>query len=192
MSDGHYLAMKGMLDGKDDRTLIVNIFGGPGSGKSIITSSVFSELKWQHITAEMALEYVKDEVWEENRNAISNQLFIFGNQHQRIHRLIDKVDVIMVDSPLLLTILYDPEQNEHLKDYVLEKFNKYRNLNIFIERNDEEYETKGRYHSLEESKQKDQEILRLLTDNDIRYFKYPMEKESVKKITKQVTLLLQQ
>jgi DNA replication protein DnaC len=190
MSDGHYLAMKGISNKKDNRTLVVNIFGGPGSGKSILCASTFSELKWKHITAEMALEYVKDEVWEENRNAISNQLFIFGNQHQRIHRLLDKVDVIIVDSPLLLSILYDKEKNENFKNYIIEKFNSYRNLNIFLDRNNEEFETKGRLHNLEQSIEKDNEMLQILEDNNINYFKYKMEKKSIDKLVEHIISLL--
>jgi nicotinamide riboside kinase len=164
--------------------LIVNVFGGPGSGKSIIVAHVFAKLKWQHFSAEMALEYVKDEVWEENSNAISNQLFILGNQHQRLHRLLDKVDIILVDSPLLLSIHYDIEKNEYFKNYVLDKFNQYNNLNIFLERNSDEYETKGRLQLLPQAKHIDDDLKELLNKNDIKYITYKMEKKTVKKLTK--------
>jgi adenylate kinase family enzyme len=169
--------------GKYKPTLIVNMFGGPGSGKSIICANVFSELKWQHITAEMALEYVKEEVWENNTNAISNQLFILGNQHQRIKRLIDQVDVVIVDSPLLLSILYNPEENENFNNYVVEVFNKFRNLNIFVERNGDEYEQKGRLQNLTQAKQKDIEMKNLLNRYNIDFQTFKMEKESVFKIS---------
>jgi dephospho-CoA kinase len=165
-----------------NKPLIVNIYGGPGSGKSIICANVFSELKWKHITAEMALEYVKEEVWEENYSAIYNQLFILGNQHQRIHRLIDKVDVILIDSPLLLSIHYDKTKNDNFKNYVLDIYNQYNNLNIFIERNDSEFEIKGRYHDLNQSKQIDLELKELLEENNFKYHSFKMEKESVNKI----------
>jgi nicotinamide riboside kinase len=182
MSDGHYMAMKGLGNKKDERTLIVNIYGGPGSGKSIMCANVFSELKWKHITAEMALEYVKEEVWEENYSAIYNQLFILGNQHQRIHRLLDKVDVILIDSPLLLSIHYDRTKNENFKKYVLDIYNSYRNINIFIDRNDVEFETKGRYHDLEQSKEIDFELKKLLNENNFDFHGFKMDKDSIQKI----------
>lgn len=170
--DGHYNAMKGL---NKKQTLIVNIFGGPGSGKSIVCANVFSELKWNHYSAEMALEYVKDEVWEENYNAISNQLFIFGNQHQRIHRLMDKVDIIIVDSPLLLSFLYDKENNVNFRNFVLDKFNSYRNINFFIKRCEEEYEYKGRMHNLDQAKKIDKKIFDILNNNNIDYHTVEMK-----------------
>lgn len=170
----------------DKRTLVVNIFGGPGSGKSNISANIFSELKWKHILAELALEYVKEEVWENNENAISNQLFLLGNQYQRIHRLLNKVDVIITDSPILLSILYNKDNNKNFNNYVLDKFNEHRNLNIFLERNDVEFESKGRIHNLKESKNMDNKIIKLLDDNNIEYKSFVMNKDSVKKIVYEI------
>lgn len=179
MSDGITDAFKN-LNLKE--TLIVNIFGGPGSGKSIICANLFTELKWEHYSAEMALEYVKDEVWEQNSNAISNQLFILGNQHQRLYRLQDKVDIIIVDSPLLLSINYDKEKNKLFEKYVVEKFKEYKNLNIFLERNGKEYETKGRLHNLKEALKEDEKIKKLLIKHNVKFVNMKMEKNEVKRI----------
>jgi nicotinamide riboside kinase len=179
MSDGITEAYK---KSKSKETLIVNIFGGPGSGKSIMCADLFSKLKWQHYSAEMAMEYVKDEVWEENSNAISNQLFILGNQHQRLYRLLNKVDVIIVDSPILISIIYDKENNNLFEQYVVEKFKNYRNFNIYIERNNEEYENNGRLHTLREAIKKDKEIKNLLLKHNIDFISMKMDKNETNKI----------
>ena len=46
--------------------LVINLFGGPGCGKSTIAALLFGKLKQNGINCEMALEYAKDKVWEES------------------------------------------------------------------------------------------------------------------------------
>ena len=45
--------------------IVVNLFAGPGSGKSTTCAGVFAKLKLAGVNCEMALEYAKDKVWEE-------------------------------------------------------------------------------------------------------------------------------
>lgn len=69
-------------------TKIINIFGGPGVGKSGIAAGVFSKMKANHIQVEFAAEVAKDYVWEERFNVLKNdQLAIFAKSHRRIDRL---------------------------------------------------------------------------------------------------------
>ena len=46
-------------------TLIVSFYGGPGIGKSTMSSRVFSELKSMNYEVELATEYAKDLTWQE-------------------------------------------------------------------------------------------------------------------------------
>lgn len=39
---------------------VINLFAGPGSGKSTTCAGVFSKLKLAGVNCEMALEYAKD------------------------------------------------------------------------------------------------------------------------------------
>lgn len=41
---------------------VINLFAGPGSGKSTTCAGVFNKLKLAGINCEMALEYAKDKV----------------------------------------------------------------------------------------------------------------------------------
>lgn len=45
-------------------TLYVNLYGGPGTGKSTGASYIFSKLKLAGVEAELVTEYAKDLVWE--------------------------------------------------------------------------------------------------------------------------------
>ena len=103
------------------KTLVINLFGGPGVGKSTMCASIFSKLKILGFECEMATEYVKDIVWEESFKKLENQIYIFGKQHARVHRLLNKVDIVITDSPLLKSRVYDQDNNLALKNLVLFK-----------------------------------------------------------------------
>lgn len=149
-------------------TIIVNLYGGPGSGKSTTCAGVFERLKLRNINCEMATEYAKDKVWEESFKTLDDQIYVFGKQLHKINRLIGKVDVVITDSPLLFSIQYDKEKNEAFKTLVLDQYNRMNNLNFFIVRNNH-YEPKGRMQTLEESKEIDENIKNILDSNHIPY-----------------------
>lgn len=50
-------------------TLIVNLYGGPGTGKSTGAAYIFSKLKMDGIDAEYVTEFAKDKVWEGSQEA---------------------------------------------------------------------------------------------------------------------------
>lgn len=141
--------------------IVVNLYAGPGSGKSTTCAGVFSKLKLAGVNCEMALEYAKDKVWESSFKVLDNQIYVFGKQLHRLWRLKDQVDVIITDSPLLLSILYDSSKNENFKNLILDQYNSFNNLNYFIQRNDE-YNPKGRMQTLKEAKELDTELSDIL------------------------------
>ena len=51
------------MEGKG--ALCVNLFGGPGIGKSTTAAGVFNLLKLHGIETELITEFAKDLVWEE-------------------------------------------------------------------------------------------------------------------------------
>ena len=165
--------------------LVVNLFSGPGSGKSTVAANIFSELKWAGINCELATEYAKDKVWEESFEVLKNQIYVFGKQHHRLFVLKEKVDVIIVDSPLPLTMIYDQEKRIVLEKLVMEEFLKFDNINFFIKRK-KEYNPKGRLHSENESKNKDKEIedmlLRLKEEYEIKYSFIDGTRDGVKEV----------
>lgn len=150
------------------KTLVISLFGGPGTGKSTLCANIFAKLKMQHVDVEMAPEYVKEVVWEESFKKIENQLYIFGKQHNRLYRLMNKVEVIITDSPLLNSIVYYTGDNPHFKELVLTEYKKMNNLSYYLERSFD-YVENGRMQTLEHAKEIDETYKKLLDENDIQY-----------------------
>ncbi len=148
--------------------LVVNFFGGPGCGKSTTSAWLFSELKSMGISCEYVTEAAKDLTWEGNLEALSCQEYVFGLQSWRMTRVKDKVDIVITDSPLPLSIIYNrgrlPEPE--FSALVWQVYNEYDNINIYLSRSDE-YETSGRNESYEEAKEIDNNILNMMTTEDI-------------------------
>lgn len=115
-------------------TLVVNMFGAPGTGKSTMASHIFSLLKWNNIDCEIVNEVAKEKVWEDSHYLLENQLLITAKQYHRLWRLNGKVDVIVTDSPLLLGTVYSQKEPELFKPLVVSYFKRFNNLNFFLKR----------------------------------------------------------
>lgn len=159
------------------KTLIVNAFGGPGVGKTTCCWHIASELKKRGILTEYVSEYAKELVYEEKFDLLDDSMYgqtiIFHEQKRRLDRLIGKVEIIVTDSPLLLSITYANDANEQFKNKILMEFNNYNNFNLVVLRNKSlEFEQSGRKENLEQSIIKDQQICELLEENNIFYGSY--------------------
>ena len=164
-------------------SLIINFFGGPGIGKSTQSAGLFTEMKRHHMDVELTYEFPKIVAWEENYSAVKDQFYITANQHRNISRLYGKVKYIIVDSPIILGMVYkdrysvEPEYpamfyDESFDNFVVNLFKKYHSLNILLTRNDETYDENGRFQNLQESKEIDEDIKRKLIDNDIPFIEF--------------------
>lgn len=152
------------------KTIVVNLFGGPGTGKSTGAAYVFSMLKMQGINVELVTEFAKDKTWESNFVALSNQAYVFGKQYYKISRCADQVDVIVTDSPLLLSTIYNnnPVLGETFNQTVLNVFNSYDNMNYVLNRV-KPYNPIGRNQTEQESDDISKEIILMLEDNNINF-----------------------
>lgn len=139
-------------------TLIVNLFGGPSTGKSTVSAGVFCLLKVHGIECELVTEFAKDLVWEERFKTLEDQQYIFGKQYHKIWRLLDKVEVIITDSPLMLSVVY--ASNNCVKSFtknIIDTTNTLDNFNILLYRRNE-YNSNGRYQTEQEAEMIDDKI----------------------------------
>lgn len=163
-------------------SLVVNLFGGPGCGKSSTMAGVFAELKWRGRTVEMASEWVKQKVWGGHTKVLEDQVYIFGKQSHIIHDLtVGKVEAIITDAPLLLSVGYGKMESPEFHQLVLEAFQRSRNLNIFLNRI-KPYDPNGRMQTEEEAQDLDRDFKKLLERYSFPYFEFDACRESVFKI----------
>ena len=131
-------------------TLVVNLFGGAGVGKSTLMAKIFAELKTEGYDCEMVTEFAKDLVWGRRGETFKDELYIFAKQNHRLFRVNGKVDIIVTDRPILLTNAYN-QDNKELCDLCLKTFNQYNNLNFLLKRQTV-YQENGRLQSEEHKK----------------------------------------
>jgi len=163
------------------KTLLVNLYAGPGTGKSTTMAGVFSELKWRGVNCEMAPEFAKEKVWEESLAILGNQIYIFGKQLHTLHRVMGKVDVVITDSPLMLSLIYGKNEGEPFKNLVLDVYSRYNSLNIFLKRQ-KKYNPSGRLQTEDEAKEIDEKLENLLILNQIPYIEMDSGRETVQQI----------
>jgi hypothetical protein len=181
-------------------SLIINFFGGPGIGKSTQSAGLFTEMKKHHMDVELTYEFPKIVAWEENYSAVKDQFYITANQHRNISRLYGKVKYIIVDSPIILGMVYkdryskEPEYpamfyDESFDNFVINLFKKYNSLNILLTRNDDTYDENGRFQNLQESKDIDNDIKEKLLSNNLPFVEFSVDTNTPLDIFNYITQL---
>ncbi len=159
--------------------VVVNAFGGPGSGKSTACMDICQQLKKLGYNAEYVQEYAKELVYDKNWELLdgseAHQFEILKEQVHRMDRLYGQADFIITDSPILLNSIYNQELTAAYSVMVQELHGQYHNFSFFVERDGESFQQEGRIHNLEESIMKDKEIQTLLKNNNIYYGTYTHE-----------------
>ena len=152
------------------KNIVVNFFGAPGSGKSTAMAYVFARLKMRGVSCEIAPEFAKELFYEENFTAFENQVFIFGNQFYRIARLMDKVDVVITDSPAFVSVYYNNLENakDEFSQFVSKISESFDNRNYYLKRV-VEYDTKGRHQSEEQADEVGETLLSLLKKHNVEF-----------------------
>lgn len=147
---------------------VINFFGGPCSGKSTAAAGLFYIMKKAKYNVELVTEFAKDLVYEENHKALSEQNYVFANQEYRLSRLKNKVDFVITDSPLILSLIYVKNYPYSFHSFCVDMFDQYDNLNLFIQRN-HNYVEEGRTQSEEEAKNIDRDIRHYLREYNYNY-----------------------
>lgn len=153
----------------------INFWGGPGLGKSVAASYVFTKLKRSGYNIELVQEVAKEWAYEKKQITPWDQLSIFSSQIAREHRIVSSGnDIIIVsDSPSLLAIPYMMKYGfrfygqciEIAKGFELD----YPSVNFYLERKDCPFNQEGRYENYEEAKMMDLSIRSFLDEHNISY-----------------------
>ena len=185
--------MSSGLKNGEKKTLIVNLFAGPSSGKSTGAAYIFTKLKMDYIDAELVTEFAKDKTWEKNEMVLSNQFYVFGKQAFRLARVAGQVDVAITDSPLLLSNYYagDDPVMSNFKKACVDVFNTYDNVNFFLNRV-KPYNPNGRSQTEAEADEISAELKQMLNGYNVNYYEVNGEEAGYEIIYSYVKMLLKQ
>ena len=158
-------------------TIVINIAGGPGTGKTTVAAELFGKLKEKGFEVENVSEFAKELVWEGRKEAFDDRLYMHGEQNHRLMQMNGKLDYIITDSPLFLTSVYN---NYYLKDKFPKSYNKmidlvttetfklYNNKVYLLQRNTG-YKVIGRREDEKTAEKIDKDLMKYLDKNNIKY-----------------------
>jgi GTPase SAR1 family protein len=152
--------------------IILNLFGGPGSGKTTLAAGIFHSLKILHKNVEIVSEFPKELILAQNQIALDNQFYVTGHQAYRQWSASKIYDYVIMDSPILLGAIYNNDEHisAEFNAFLLKYHQEFDNINIYLKRDSNWlYSTKGRRHNSEEALSKDEEIFNFLVDNNIDF-----------------------
>lgn len=163
----------------------INLFGGPGAGKSTMASLLFYELKRRSIPVELASEFVKTWVYRNIKYQKYDQIYIFGKQTDAEYKYLSAgVKNVITDSPMFLSYFYakhngHPELAEHFKAIHLIYEKDYPSVNIFLNRDSKTFIQEGRYHNYQQAIEIDNKLKEELQEN-CKFFEFNyLEKEKI-------------
>jgi len=169
------------MEKSTNSTLVVNLFAGPGAGKSTIASYLYYRLKVEDIECELVREYAKELIWEERTYNLSHGHYVASVQLHRIEALLGKVQVIITDSPVILALPYIRSVDNHFINYIINRHNKMYTYNSFVKRNSC-YKITGRNENKDEAIEKDREILSLLEKYNVPYTTIDTYENNIEKL----------
>lgn len=170
---------------------VINLFGGPGVGKSTAAAGLFYEMKKAQLRVELVTEYAKDAVWEKRHDLLDDQIYIFAKQQRRISRLQDTgIEWVITDSPLPLGLVYlrPGVLGDHFPALVMEVFNWYTNHNFLLHRS-HEYDPVGRMQkSHDDAVRFDETVQAILERHQVPVIQIPGGELAVEFIMQSVVL----
>lgn len=151
--------------------LVVNIFGAPGAGKSTYAARLYAELKMIGVETELVREVAKQYVYDGTLQH-KPQREILHAAIEQIENLHSSVEVVVSDSPVLLSLVYDNKLGETETKRSAKRYHYARpSVNIMLSLGDiDDYNTRGRVHSYSESSKIEDRIIREIRDETIGVF----------------------
>ncbi len=162
----------------------VNLFGGPGVGKSTLAARLYSCLKQDGFDPELVREDVKQWAYEKRFINPWDCIGVFGRQLDAEQRLLQLgVKPVISDSPLRLNCYYSkvvhncPAHAELIA--ICRQFDEtYPALNFFVQRPTKPFSGVGRYQTEQAAKALDRDIKHYIAIFGIKYHDITSDSES--------------
>ncbi len=173
-------------------TYVINLISGPGSGKTTMAALLFAEMKIHGYKVEYVQEYAKKLVWLKDYDKLNNQYLLVKKQEKLFSQIVGQVEYIITDGCLLHGLYYNKYHKDNVsnvektQELILESYDKFNNINIFIERGDFPYEQAGRIQDEEESRFVDIVLKEYMDEYEIEYLEVKSDRANILKIIKYI------
>ena len=141
-------------------TLHVNLYAGPGVGKSTTAAGLFFFLKMRATSCELVQEYARELVFNDTIHT-THQMDILQAQYARQAFVHQRTNVVITDAPLSMSYVYsNPELHPEITTF-LQRVEDWKTLNVLLERDiSTSYAQEGRYQPLNEAQKVHAQIKR--------------------------------
>lgn len=138
-------------------TKVIDLYAGPGAGKSTLAAAVFAFGKAEGESIELTREYVKDWAYRKQPVGVWDEPYLFAKQLRQESALYGAVDIIVTDSPLGLPAVFEA----FYEPSVMTMFNLWQDIlerqeaagivhiPLFVKRR-HPFNPEGRYHNEEQ------------------------------------------
>jgi hypothetical protein len=173
------------------KTTIINLYGGPGAGKSTSAAYLYYLLKCQQESVELVREYVKNWAWEGRAFNVYDELYFLGKQVRHESMLFGKVKYIVTDAPVYMTAYYagiycsagfaQGVEKAATAFYQQAKDDGNNHLHIYLKRH-RPYQAEGRYQNEQEALSVDAGVLDMLSRLDVPVIHASPEEADMKRV----------
>ncbi len=166
-------------------TKVINVIGGPGCDKSLVTSAIILFLKLHDKTVEVIPDYAKSLVWQQNFEVLKNQYFIAQRQYEMLNLLDGQIQFLITECSLPQVLYYNENYADNICDIgktrtqILNWYKQHNNINVLVERGDRKYIHTGRFQDEEQAKGIDRGLRGILTREGLRYTALPGNVEAI-------------
>lgn len=173
-------------------TVVINLLGGPSSGKSTLAAELYAKMKHRGLKVEMVREVAKKFAWKGQQIGPFDQLAIIGEQIEEESLLFGKVDYIVTDSPVFLGGFY--MKYNHGQDFMMKMVQDYykfaenqdiKFVNVLLKRG-KPYDPNGRFETEDRANYLDKVMKYELLKN---YESYRLDNIANETVDKILTLL---
>lgn len=112
--------------------LFVNLFGGPGAGKTVMAARMFAGLKMMGVEAINPEEHAKLAILSGRPWLLDEQIIMAGKTMETMFNLKDKASVIIMDSPILLCSVYGKNEPPSFHSLIEDVHKRFNHVNIMV------------------------------------------------------------
>ncbi|TAH12615.1 MAG: hypothetical protein EAZ11_05515 [Curvibacter sp.] len=171
-------------------TKVINVIGGPGCDKSLISSAVILYLHLHSKTVETIPDFAKSLVWQQNFEVLKNQYFIAQRQYEMLNLLDGQVQFLITECSLPQVLYYNETYPENICDIaktraqILEWYRQHNNINLFVERGDKKYVHTGRFQDEDQAIEVDRGLRGMLVREGLHYTALKPDLEAINAFAK--------